>query len=687
MEALTPSEALPLRHHRMLWWGCALAIVFGGLALEYPRYDATFTPARVFFWGPDDYTHVSRGKIIARNQAHRIRQMPRINAPQGVELHWTAPMDYLLAGVGTLAGPLIDHPDPIGVAAAWLPLGLGALYVFAIMAWVRRGFGLGPALLAGLLVIISPPFHRVFALGHPDHHALLELLFVVAIGAWMPRPRDSGEPGPPGRAAMIVSGLAMGLAIWVASQALLVWAAILVGANYACHRSAPSERSKSLSARFTWNVAVAAVVLTAWLIENWPDLGAMAIDKVGTVHLALVFIAFLIPTDSGTNRLDKPIGNDPPESVSDQPAPREQAHVTRLIALLVSVAALTIWVAVHFHSAVEYVSRPEFYRWSEQIMELQPLFTHVAGGQWSLQLMYDRLGYLPFAMPALLPWFLLSKRVPAALKCTLGLLAPLMTILAIAQLRWMDHYNVAVVPVAVIGLWEGLGRLWSRIREGSPVIRFALCGVVLCVLTYPADRRILDRRSAGVLAAQAPLKRTDFVAQSITKYEQRSGPSPEDRRAILCEDGEGPMLLYYTGLPVVAAPYHRAIDGIVEAASFYAEQDPAAARQQLDRLDVRYVVMPYRPHEQLMNFEKIVFGKLRSFDPPDETINRFGRIAQELHFIEEQIAKTMAYRLAIQPEIPCIPGVELIGRIQDDVRRPEAMNGLLYVVHDLPPSK
>lgn len=666
----------------MLWWGFALAIILGGAALEYPRYDATFTPARVFFWGPDDYTHVYRAKIIANGEAHRIRRMPQINAPQGVELHWTAPMDYLLAGVGTLAGPLIDHPDPIGVAAAWAPVGLGGLYVFAIMAWVRRGFGLGPALLAGLLVIVSAPFHRVFALGHPDHHALLELLFVVAIGAWMPRPRDSGQPGPPGHTAMIVSGLAMGLAIWVASQALLVWAAILVGASYACHRSAPKERSRFLAMRFTWNVAVAAVVVAAWLIENWPDLGAMAIDKVGAIHLALVFIAFLIPTNPVASRLDKPTGNNPPKPVSDQPVPREQAHVTRLIAFLVSVATLTIWMAVHFHSAVEYVSRPEFYRWSERIMELRPLFTHLPGGQWSLQLMYDRLGYMPFALPVLLPWFLLSKRVPAALKCTLGLLAPLMTILAIAQLRWMDHYNVAVVPVAVIGLWEGLGHLWKRIREGSPVIRFALCGVVLCLLG--PHGQILNRRSWAELIAQDPLRRTDFVAQSITKYEQRSGPSSEGRRAILCEDGEGPMLLYYTDLPVVAAPYHRAIDGIVEAASFFAEKDPIAARQQLDRLGVRYVVMPIRPHEQLMNFEKVAFGELRSFDPPDETIDRFGRIAQTLHYKEDQIAKTMIYRLAIQPEIPCIPGVELIGRIQDDPRRPKAMNGLLYVVNDLP---
>ena len=73
MDAPTPSEALPHRSHRKLWWACALAIAFGGVALEYPRYDATFTPARVFFWGTDDYVHVYRAKIIARNQAQETQ--------------------------------------------------------------------------------------------------------------------------------------------------------------------------------------------------------------------------------------------------------------------------------------------------------------------------------------------------------------------------------------------------------------------------------------------------------------------------------------------------------------------------------------------------------------------------------------------------------------------------------------
>ena len=212
MAAETPK---PTRGARLEVWGLflTLAIVFAGVALEYPRDEATFTPARCFFWGPDDYTHVYRAKIIARGEAHRIRHMSKINYPEGVELHWTAPMDYLLAGAALLARPLIDHPDPIGVAAAWLPVVLGGLYVLVMMTWVRGRFGLGPAVLVGLFVILSPPFHRAFALGHPDHHALLEWLFVVTIGVWAPPLRNGHTQDAPTRWGAVVSGLAAGLAI------------------------------------------------------------------------------------------------------------------------------------------------------------------------------------------------------------------------------------------------------------------------------------------------------------------------------------------------------------------------------------------------------------------------------------------------------------------------------------------
>ncbi|MCG8409352.1 MAG: hypothetical protein MI923_29455 [Phycisphaerales bacterium] len=672
----------------------ATAVVLGGVALQYPRYEATFAESRVvsdglsrpdrfirrvFFADPDDYMRTWRAKKIAAGQTFRVRHIPEINHPGGVELHWTVVMDYVLAGAGILAMPLTDHPDPIGVAAAFVPVGLGGLYVVCLMGWLRRGFGWGPALLAGLFVVVSPAFHRAFQLGHPDHHAMLELLFVIAVGAWIPRRRGDGAPDDPTRRSARVSGLAIGLAIWISSQALLVWGAILVGVNYACRCGDVESRSKYLSARFSWNLSVAIVVAVGFLVENWPDLHVVTIDKVSTVHLALMVIAFLIP---GVRRAVTDQQNvedsENTRAEDDVVTTRQQRQTTQTIALLAAVAAFTVWMAVVFDNVVTPISRPELTRWHDRVAELQPLYAQL-DRQWILQPLHEKLGYVPYAMLLFLPLFLMSKRVPAVMKGILGLLAPVLVGLTLWQVRWMDHYNVAVAPVVVLGLWDGFHRFFKRSPTPKPILHFALTGVVLGVLTFPASRGVLARPIEQV---NALAKRTDFVAQSITNHEKKLGPSDPGRRAIICEEGEGPMLLYYTGLPVVAAPYHRAIDAIVNTARFYSERDPEKARRQLDELGVRYIVMPAQYHQQLRNFEYIVHGQEQSIEVVRDTINASGRVEQELRALPG-FGETMVFRLVNQPAKAYIPGVQLIGRIDDDPRRPQALRGLLYVVNEL----
>ena len=660
----------------------AVLIVAAGVALEYPRFEATISKSRVFFVDPDDYTRTYRAKQILAGETHRVRNMPRINHPDGVELHWTAVMDYLIAGAGVLGTFVSRHPDSVGLGAAWAPVGLGVLYLVCMMSWIRRGAGWGPALLAGSLVICSPPFHRTFQLGHADHHALLELLFVVAIGAWMTR------GGAPTRRAAIVSGSAIGMAIWTSSQALPIWAALAVGIHYGCRRCDPRFWSEYQSARMRWCVSAAVVVGIGFAFENWPDLSLVAVDKVSAFHVALAIIALLAPggrnpSDKGDAKTDAAT----PEQI--RTSAEEQKRTTRTILFLAAVAVLAVWLAVKFEDVVAPLTRPEVARWHEYVAELQPLFTRTET-QWSLKPFHDRLGFLPYALVLLVPLFLSSKRTPPALKCTLGLLAILITALTLGQMRWMDHYNLAAIPVAAIGLWEGFGRLFAKSPKPKPALCFALTGIVLGALSLPASRIVLARKTEHVLAAQGLLERTDFVGQNISRQESAFGPSNPKRRAILCEEGEGPMLLYYTGLPVVASPYHRAIDGIVEAAQFYAETDPAVARAQLDRLGVRYVVMPYRAHEQLMSFEHIAFGELRSFDRPDAAINEMGRIMLKLNYRQEKVARTMAYRLVMESNAEVIPGVEKIAEIDEgavDADGRAMRTGLLYVVHELSDAK
>lgn len=669
----------------------AFIIIVAAVGLEYPRWGATFTPARVFFAGPDDYMRVYRARQIARGHTFRVGYMPEISAPVGASHHWTAPMDYLIVGAARLCGPVlrgINHADSLGCVAACLPVLLGAAFLACMIALIHRSVGSTPALLIGLIVALSPPFHRVFQLGHPDHHGLLELLFVIALGGVLPRHRKDEHPGDPTRRSAILSGLATGLAIWVASEALLIWFVILAGFSLACLYGPPISRRRWASARLVWNLSVAAMVAGGYLFENWHDLNVVAIDKISLFHVFLAGIAFLAPGHVPASEPVRPLQDGTP--VPREPS-RAQSQTTLNVALLTAVAAFLIWLRFQDHAVFEYVSRPEFARWSAQIEELQPLYVRTDDA-WSLQQLHRELGYAIYALPLAWMFFIRSPRIPRAMRTTAGLLAPVIAILTVRYLRWMDHYSVAVVPVIVLGLWQAL-RSWApRDLRDRPVALFVTVGLVLAALNLPAATNVLSRRTQGEISVRRYVGRADFVAQQIRRQEaDPSNLGDARRRTILCDDMDGPVLLYYTGLPVVATPYHRAINGLIEVARFFAETDPTAARDQLDRLGVRYIVVPPRINEQLMHYEQIAFGELRSFDKPDLRIDELGLLQQTLHYRRSQVVRTMAYRLQNDPlqfpdrrPPPVIPGVELIARIRENPQTPSRSTGLLYMVHDRP---
>ncbi|MFH1417624.1 MAG: hypothetical protein ABII12_04975 [Planctomycetota bacterium] len=679
-------------------------IVALAVMLEAPVADAVFGQDRVLLSGPDDYMRVYRAREILDGDALLIRHTEEINAPIGVTLHWTAPMDYLLASVGILLRPVINASSQLDVAWAWLPVCLGAAYVVVMIGMMRRGFGWQAAIMAGLLVALSPCFHRVFRLGHPDHHCLVELLLLVALAGWIPRAGKDGLAGQPTRTGAIVSGLAMGLAIWVASQALLFWAALAIGLSYACLVGSPEAGRRYARVRFAWNCATGLVVLAGFLVDNWPAQYVVAVDKISLAHVALMAVAFLAPGRADVGRSEEGTLTGENAPAKSEVTARGQAHTNRTIAFLATLAAFLVWIVIDRGRAFEHVAGETFFRWSEHIAELQPLYSTTLT-DWSVKPMHAWLGFMPYALPLLWVFFVLSKSVPRPVKCALGLAAPIVLVLAILQRRWMDHVNVAVTPVVVLGGLELCRTLLARHTRRQAVRCFLAAAVLLGVLAYPSARAILSRTAEGERFAVAYQRRTDFVAQQINAYEARlrdaAGYPTSSRRggrttrsdeartrtAILCEDGEGPSLLYWTGLPVVAAPYHRALEGILEVSRFFAERDPLAAREQLDRLGVRYIVMPPRAHEQLMQFERMAFGEPRSFDPSDESLDRFGRVLLHLNY-RPGYARTMAYRLVMESGTAVIPGVERIAEINEGAKTPDGdpmPTGLLYVVHDFAP--
>ncbi len=721
------------------WWivaSCAAILAFFILAL--PRLPAVISHAllppgvanaalrdvvsdtaepssRIFFPDPDNYTRAYRAKKIADGNIKTWRRMEALNAPNGVDHHWTAPMDYLAAGAGLLGRAMGKDGHRFEIGLTLLPVALGVCYIAALIVFIRRIAGWPVVFLCAWLAAVSPSLHRVFELGHVDHHALLELLVLLSMIGLAPRlcitgrstsPREArtctGESLPRAVAGLmpLAAGACMGLAIWTAAQAAIFWSAICAVLLIHAARESVDGRAATFTVARRWIGGSAMVVAAAHWIENGFSLSYMALDRVSIVHVLLMLGAIIALgiIHQHAKRRSQP---------SSAQAGRRAAWYGGLAACI----ALIVFGATRASSAL---SGEELARWHAHVAELQPLFTTLPGDSalngWpvlSLEPLHRRLGYFPYLLPIALPFFLIARSVPGTIRAALALTAIFIAAASIFQLRWIDHYPTFVLPVVVIGLYEALQRIASR-ADGLPrnraAVPFVAALIILSSATIPfstyaraalvhranaasnADPISLNPETGAMLRALGPREdqiRTDFVARAIRVHEQ-SEPSPASRRNILCEEGEGPALLYETGLPVVAAPYHRAIDGITAMMRFFASRDPAEARAELDRLGVRYIVVPYHANEQLMNFERIAYGELRSFDEPREWIDDAGRPRRELRY-RPDVTQTMAYQLAIRPLDHGIPGVELLYGIRDDPRRPDAMNGLLFIVHDINP--
>lgn len=619
------------------------AIIGLGLWIEIRRIPAVYDVRRVLPGDPDDYMRLSRVRQVVDGARFLVRDEPLINHPRGAELHWTAPVDALFALPAAMLRPLVRHPDPVALVLAWIPPAMGVVYLVILFALVRA-LAAGSAatgLLAALATAVGPAFHRAFQLGHADHQCAVELLILLSVYFLF------------ARRSAAAAGAAIGLAIWIAPQALAAWLAILAGLLI------DPARRRALSS------AALMVVVLGYVVENAPNhLSRVQVDKVSLFHVMLLAAAAFAPPFRQASADAKP-------PAPDSGAARFIDAPAQVAVFSASLAGLAWLLVGRADRIFEFMSRPEFFRWSDAIMELQPLILH-AGDEWSFANLHRLLGFAPYALPIAMIFFLRAPHIDLAARITLVLLAVGFVALAILQRRWIDHVNVGLIPVIVLGAVETARRM-APPRRITPA-----AAIMSAIVFFPSARGVL---TAPVPVPHPQLLRTAAVAEHIRRFEaaQPSGPS---RRAILAEEGEGPMLLDRTGLPVVAVPYHRALDGIIEAARFYSETDPAAARAQLDRLGVRYVVVPLRPSEQLLNMEHIAYGEPRSFDPPGRRIDADGNLALTLHFLP-RVARTMAYRLAML-DPPRELGLRLLARTREGAPTPDGLSGLLYVVENVP---
>lgn len=227
------------------------------LVTRCANYGDVFFGGQINFVDADCYARMMRARICFEHPGTIVRRHDFENFPIGTSPHTTAPLDYLIVATAMILKPL--SKNALDLAGALVsPLLSIALGIF--LCWWSRNLQI--RFRWGLLVLyaLSPMLAHGFALGRPDHQALLITLITLAICAEWHLARE------PSKSWSIVSCASWAMALWVSLYEPIVLLVIML-----------AFRPRALLARerrIGW-IVFAAILAIAVMIERripqWPD--------------------------------------------------------------------------------------------------------------------------------------------------------------------------------------------------------------------------------------------------------------------------------------------------------------------------------------------------------------------------------------------------------------------------------
>ena len=505
-------------------------------------------------FGADSYMRLNRVAELVETGDWFSRTFARSNAPWGETMHWTRALDTLLvAGAAPLA-PLLGWRDALHF---WGVLLSPALHVLALLAlyWaVRPLLDREGRTFLGFVFLFQLGVAAHFAIGEPDHHGLLGLMFVLALGCAIRLAASDGGLRIAASAAAPVAA-----AIWVSVEGLVTAAVVLgvLGLGWLGR----GERFAAKAAVFS--AATAAALVLALLLERGPDFFAVDYGAVAVVHVAL--FALLAGFWLLVSRFD------PPRPIRIAWAAAGAAFVG---------GAMALAFPKFFAGPLAEIDPRVLERWFASVAEVQsPLIQHDPLRAAHLTLYYVAA---PLAAALFLPRLIRgsagdARRGWLALALALAIFLPL----ALWQLRWSAYAQFAAAPAYAalllaildrLGLRRSPPRSTDRALQASRAAALGLSRMLVVLLVGGGFVLASSALRAGLGGGeQGTYCRMDAMARHLAQA------YPEPQR-IMAYIFNAPELLYRTRHSVVATPYHQNQAGLLDTLDFFGARDDGAAR-------------------------------------------------------------------------------------------------------------
>lgn len=532
----------------------------------------------------DSYERLLRVERLLSSGSWYDNSTPWADSENG-ELHWTRPLDILIAAAALPLSSMMPLRQALTVGAYPIPVVLGCLLVLAI-AWAARP-RVGPfgVMMAGFVVASQFALSNLFRFSYVDHHALILLL--LAIGwAGTVRSFDAQSPAP-----AVLAGIAAGLGVWVSVESL-VWVGT-VAAALALLWIAEGTESHLATLR-TMFTSAAIVGLLALVAERPPSRWlAVELDRISTPHvvlqgaLAMAWIALSRGSARGAMSTSR-------------------RAVAATAALVVPVLLVLAWFPRLIHGPLAGVDPRVLPLLFENNSEFTPL------SLWNPRYVVSLIGAL---IPLLIgtTWSLAqlvrgrdanNRRIASLTLCFAAVFVPL----ALYQWRWIASAAVvATLPWILAIRWayragEGAGTV-QRLSRVALAVTLAVGHLAVSLALMPAASRrpanapAYDRNTKGSGAAAVGGRFSDALrypqcnyaglGAALSAYVRR----PATDLLVLAPFFEGPQVAWQARLRVVSGPYHRNGPGILDTVTALSGSDDAVSRDIVGRRGVDFVVL------------------------------------------------------------------------------------------------
>lgn len=480
----------------------------------------------------------------------------RSNAPFGHSMHWTRPLDALLLGVAWLValfGGSVDSLEVAGMIVGPFVLGL----LSAAIAWAAFPLvGRIGALVAGVGVALQPTLQAYGAVGRVDHHGLILLLAAVLLGCAFRLALDPYRLGP-GIAAGVVSGIGL----WVSVEFLLP-----IGLFLTCFLTAWVLRGAPFGlAMRAMAVAWLATTAIAVYVERGP-IGFQSddLDRISAIHVMLAALAAVFWVGVGL-------------TIRNEGRRRNRLRVAAVVGFATGAA---LWlVAPDFASGPFGDVPPALWdAWLSKVAELQPLWPIGSNPVRTVYLMGAPLLGAGLGAIAI-------RTDESARPVWIGVVAAIAVLGSIGmfQARFSGFAQiVATVPLGWLSAY-----LVGRLSGTGPMVLKRVAAMLVGAAGFLLPTMLvtgLDARDSG-----------PGISERCTVSEIARVVSEEGgERVVLAHVDFGPELLYRSYANVVASPYHRNIEGILDARRFLGSDEAAAAEIAHERRVDVVAVCPQR---------------------------------------------------------------------------------------------